>query len=111
MSQLPLELTPTNRLDLQFAAFHEANPGVYLALRRLALHAVGRGHTHIGIGMLWEALRWESFIQSTDPTQAEWKLNNSYRSRYARLLMASEPKLRGVFETRRLTRKAGGALL
>jgi hypothetical protein len=111
MSQLPLELTPTNQLDVQFAAFHAANPGVYEALRRLALRAVDKGRTTIGIGMLWEALRWETFVETVDPTQLEWKLNNSYRSRYARLLMASEPKLRGVFETRRLTKKAGGALL
>jgi hypothetical protein len=110
VSQLPLELTPTNRLDLAFAAFHAANPGVYEALRRLALRAVDKGHTTIGIGMLWEALRWEVFVDAVDPSQAEWKLNNSYRSRYARLLMASEPKLRFAFETRRLSKKAGGAL-
>jgi hypothetical protein len=46
-------------------------------------------------------LRWEWQGATTDPN-AEWKLNNNYRSRFARLIMDNEPDLAGVFETREL---------
>jgi hypothetical protein len=91
------------KLEERFLAFHEANPQVYSALKRLARQAIARGHRTIGIGMLWEVLRWELFLGAEDPGDPEgYKLNNSYRSRYARLLMANEHDLFGVFETREL---------
>src|ERR1035438_1757341 len=86
-------LTPEER----FLAFHEANKHVYVALRKLALDLVDRGHERIGIGMLFEVLRWQHAMRTT---RSEYKLDNSLRSRYARLLMENEPKLAGVFETR-----------
>ena len=53
--------------------------------------------------MLFEVLRWEWIIRGLPDTAEEFKLNNNYTSRYARLIMESEPGLEGVFETRRLT--------
>jgi hypothetical protein len=92
---IDIGLTPAQR----FAKFHSANPHVYEALKKLALDLVERGHERIGIGMLFEVLRWQHAMRTTDP---DFKLNNIYRSRYARLLMDQEPRLAGVFETRRL---------
>ncbi len=88
-------------LDRRFEVFHEANPQVYEQLRRLALQAAEIGRTRIGIGMLFEILRWEHMIASDDPN-SEWKLNNSYRSRYSRLLMEENEELDGMFDTRTL---------
>ena len=85
----------------QFAAFHRANPWVYEALVKLARDLVGRGRQRVGIGMLFEVLRWHYQRNTADPA-ADFKLNNNYRSRYARLIMAAEPDLRRAFETRRL---------
>jgi len=45
-------------------------------------------------------LRWERAMKTTD--QTEWKLNNNYTSRYARLIMEQEPDLEGFFVTRGL---------
>lgn len=87
-------------LDAQFEEFHKNNPEVYEELVRLARQMKARGHKRIGIKMLWEVLRWERAMKTTD--QTEWKLNNNYTSRYARLIMEKEPDLKGFFVTRGL---------
>lgn len=93
----PATIVPQGSIEANFLAFHEANPWVYDALVRLALDMDRRP---IGIGMLWEVLRWQHLRATTgDP----FKLNNNYRSRYARLIMEQEPDLEGVFLTRELT--------
>lgn len=88
-------------IDERFAVFHELNPHVFDELSRIALDLVGRGHERIGVGMLFEVLRWSAM--STRSTGDEFKLNNSYRSRYARLLAAGDARLADVFEFRTLT--------
>ena len=87
-------------IEVAFWNFHTSHPEVYEGLVRLAYQAVNAGRERIGIGMLFEVLRWEWFI--TPDASEEFKLNNNYRSRYARLIM-EEPGLGDVFETRRLT--------
>jgi len=87
-------------IDAQFEEFHRNNPEVYEELVRLARQMKARGHKQIGIKMLWEVLRWERAMKTTD--QTEWKLNNNYTSRYARLIMEQEPDLEGFFKTREL---------
>ena len=89
-------------LDLQFADFHARNPHVYEELVRLAREASQRGHRHLGVGMLWEVMRWNALFRVAHGA-AEFKLNNNFRSRYARLVMEREPDLADVFETRELT--------
>lgn len=97
-----------SRLDREFLAFHQANPHVYRTLAALAREWLTRkkaradqtGMLHMGVGMLWERMRWEVSFQAHD--RAEFKCNNSYRSRFARLLMEQEPDLAGVFEIREL---------
>jgi len=89
-------------LEEQFAAFHCANPHVYAALRRLALGMVRRGQRKIGVKMLFEVLRWQYAMTTTD-SASSFKLNNNYAPFYARLLMDNEPELAGAFETRTQT--------
>lgn len=99
-----LPLTPLRRgagkpltLGEQFAVFHAANPGVYEALRRLALDMRRRGVPQYGMKGLFEILRWQYAMQ----TRGEpYKLNNNYTAYYARLLMKQEPDLKNFFETR-----------
>lgn len=87
-------------IDRRFQAFHAGNPGVYEALVRLAREARAQGLERVGIGLLWEVLRWELLHKRVEADG--YKLNNIYRSRYARLIMANEPDLAGVFEVREL---------
>lgn len=97
--QLGLELE--GRIERDFRAFHRRHPEVYRILCSLALRAIDRGKTKIGIAMLWEVMRWEAWL-GRGVGDEPFKLNNNYRSRYARLLMEREPALAGVFETREL---------
>lgn len=96
----PFVATPAvGTIGERFATFHAANPWVYEALVQLA-RQTNRGGLHpLGIGMLFEVLRWQ-WMRST--LGDDFKLNNDYRSRYARLIMDSEPDLADVFETRTL---------
>lgn len=81
----------------RFEAFHQANPHVYEALRRMALDMRLRGMQRYGIAGLFEVLRYRYAMQSNGD---EYKLNNDYRALYARLLMEREPALRDFFELR-----------
>lgn len=94
--ELPREAT----LDERFCAFCRANPHVYDHLRRNALELVRTGHKRISIKMLIEVLRWSAL--RTRDAHSDYRINNSYSSRFARLLAASEPELADAFETREL---------
>lgn len=96
----PSLLMAASRQEERFQAFHRAHPEVFAAFRRLALDLYHRGYHRWGAGAIFEILRYQSAI-SGKPDEA-WKLNNNYRSRYARLLMAEHPELAGFFETREL---------
>lgn len=82
----------------RFWAFHEENPHVYAELRRFALEAVGKGRRRLSINLLFERLRWFTEIETEGDA---FKVNNTFRAWYARLLMRDEPRLAGMFETRK----------
>lgn len=82
------------------AAFHARNPHVYRMLRQIALSVRKTGRKNFGIAALFERLRWISVFETDDD---KYKLNNSYRAFYARLLMEQEPDLAGFFTTREST--------
>ena len=83
----------------KFESFHRANPKVYTSLRHLAMQLLAVGHTTYAIAGLFEVVRWQRAIQTSD---IDYKINNNYKPRYARLLMIEEPRLVGFFELRRM---------
>jgi len=84
-------------IEEQFQAFHEANPHVFKLLRALALDYRRSGHTHCGMKMLYEVLRYRSGLYTQgDP----YRLNNNFTALYARMLMETTPALAGFFELR-----------
>lgn len=85
----------------QFLAFHAANSWVYDELVRLARELHARGRRHIGMKLLVENVRFSYYRQTTDPN-SEFRVNNNYTSRYARLLCDEHPELAGLFELRKL---------
>lgn len=89
-------------LEEEFRLFHDNNPHVYAALRELALDLVRRGVRRYSIAGLFEVLRYQRSLATDDPASA-FKLNNDYRSFYARELMRREPRLAGFFELRTQT--------
>ena len=83
----------------RFEIFREANPHLYDRIVMFARRAKDRGK-RIGIKCLWELLRWHVYIELD--TSEDFKLNNNFTSRYARLIMENERDLDGYFELREL---------
>jgi len=96
----PISSNEGKTIQERFEVFNRNNPWVYRKLCDLAMMLKYKGHDRIGIKMLFEVLRWEFYMQITKTDASEWKLNNNYTSRYARLLMEQEPALKGFFSTR-----------
>ena len=87
-----------NSLLDNFRRFDTENPHVYRTLVRLARKWVRqRPGEHCGIGMLFEAARWDLAIRTSGEPL---RLNNNYRAFYARKIMANEKDLANLFHTR-----------
>ena len=82
-----------------FDEFHAANPAIFTAFVGFARKLKAAGHRKGSAKLIIERIRWEYAITTTDP---DFKVNNSYTSRYARLAMEACPDLAGFFETRML---------
>lgn len=97
-----LSLLP-DPLESRFLAFHHRNPHVYRELVAMARDWKAAGNGHAGIAMFFEVLRWQSGLRGEGD---QFALNNSYRSRYARLIAANEPDLADLFTLRSLAGEA-----
>jgi len=86
-------------LKQQFDTFHESNPDVYTELVSLARRWKENGNSKLGIATVFEVLRWNRHLAGVKDNKG-FKLNNNYRSFYARMIMANEPDLDGVFDVR-----------
>jgi hypothetical protein len=98
--QRPAPLT-ISRHERNFREFHATNPEVFRRLVSLTFELKHRGHQKVGIGMLFEVLRWQHMMETVD-RHSDFKLNNNYRAYYARLIMENYPTLDGIFEIREL---------
>jgi hypothetical protein len=106
--QLPLEgiqpvrspaAVPGESIQQKFEAFHRLNPWVLSQLEQMTAECAAKGWRQIGIGMLFELLRWR-YGQATQGDT--FRLNNSYRSRYVRLLIKQHPEWAHLYEVRAL---------
>lgn len=102
MNNATLSLFTIDAIRERFDEFHADHPEVYVQLVELARQWVSVGHAKLGISTLFEKLRWEWHVSGLRDSQG-YKLNNDYRALYARKIMAENPDLAGVFETRRLS--------
>lgn len=101
-SLVETEFRPPETLEAAFLRFHGENPQVYAELVKLCRQARRQGHTKIGMKMLWEVMRWNLWLAVK--TDDDFKLNNNHTSRYARLIMRTEPDLASIFDLRVLKR-------
>lgn len=88
----------SRRREIELAAerFDMNNPHVFKKLVEIALEVKRSGRQHFGIAACFERLRWLSTFETSVDL---YKLDNSYRAYYSRLLNAV-PELRGFFRTR-----------
>lgn len=87
-------------IQQRFEEFHKENPHVYELLVRYADAVRERGWENYGIGAVFERIRWHIDIETKD--DRGFKLNNDFRSRYARKLMQEHPRFYGLFRIRKL---------
>lgn len=94
-------LAPDRELTLaeKFSIFHASNPQVFKELERMTAEMVARGRKRVGMKCLTEVLRFNYYMKTTDPNSV-WKLNNSYTSLYARLMVEVHPDWSEVIEIR-----------
>lgn len=86
-------------IEERFREFHSRNPQVYALFREFARRAMDSGR-RIGAKAIMERVRWEVYMKSRDGEG--FKINNSYTSRYVRLLIDEYPEFKGFFEMRDL---------
>lgn len=78
-------------------AFHEANPHVLIYVVSLIREAQAAGDEKIGMGMIFEVLRWKYRIRTTGQF---FRLNHNHRAWYARKVQAEYPELSHMLDTR-----------
>lgn len=83
----------------KYERFNDSNPWVFQALAHMAIDLKARGVEHYGIAALFEVLRYQHTMSTTDDS-SPFKLSNSYRAFYARDIMQRFPELDGFFVTR-----------
>jgi chitinase len=88
-----------SNIQTNFEEFHKKNPHIYKNLCVLARQWKAAGNSVVGIGMLFEVLRWDNGIKTTGE---KYKLSNNMRSRYSRLIHEQEEDLEGIFRTKAL---------
>lgn len=89
----------TDRIQINFEAFHRDNPQVYTLFDRFTRQMIARGYEHGSIALITERIRWETAVETSGDLV---KLNNNYKSRYARLWEADHPEHTGFFRKREL---------
>jgi hypothetical protein len=95
----PINEVKGDSIPERFKRFHAANPHVYDALVNLARQFRDRrGESKIGIGMLYEVLRWNYYM--TTDSEDDYKLSNDFRACYARKIMSENADLKGIFQTK-----------
>ncbi len=96
----PGELEEALSIQEKFEQFHQLNPWVYRAFVKLAREDKKLGY-RTSIKSLFEIVRYK-YRRHTRDSNADFRINNNYHSRYARRIMECTPDLAGVFATREL---------
>lgn len=94
-------------LDARFAAFDAAHPEVWKLYVRFAFELKRAGRDRGSSEQIIQRIRWETNVNPS--RDDDWKINDHYRKRYARKMVAEFPEFEGFFEFResRLTGLVG----
>lgn len=88
-----------------FEKFNKDNPLVYDTFRQMALKAINSGRTKLSSKMIVNVIRWEVYLETND---ANFKINDSFTSYYARHFIAEFPQHVDKFATRKLRNEEKG---
>jgi hypothetical protein len=93
-----LNLPFEDSIESAFLQFHRENPEVYNLLVKFAREARNGRRKRYSIDAIVHRVRWHYDIEINRID--EFKINNNFTSRYARLIMQQEKDLAGFFEVR-----------
>lgn len=103
----PFLTNPVTELERRFADFHRSNPGIYAEIERKALQLANVGERkRIGIAEIVEDIRYD--YRATSKGDA-FKINNSWRAFYSRLLLHRNSSLASLIGVRKQTHYQGAA--
>jgi hypothetical protein len=88
------------RIQEDFERFHAACPEVFALYCRFAEELLAAGHTRGSSDWILGRIRW--FYKVDSPRPGGFKINDHFTSRYARLLIRTDPRFKGFFELREL---------
>lgn len=91
--------------DEDFWNYHKENPHIYEAFKSQTIEVIKRGFKNFSADFIVHVLRWETTVKAKHD---EYKINNNYRSYYARLFIRDHPQYKGFFRFR--TSKANSIL-
>lgn len=86
-------------IQAAFEKFHAAHPDVFALFEKYADQLRVAGRNSYGAKAILERIRWD---YATSGRDVEFKINNNFTSRYARLLIAKRPEFQMFFEMRTL---------
>lgn len=87
-------------IDEKFKEFHEKNPKVYQLFKMQVQKALQRGKKKMSSKTILGFIRWEIYLQTH--SNDEFKINDAYTSRYARLFIEDHPQYENIFNLRKL---------
>lgn len=85
-----------------FIIYHDENPKIYELFKKYSYQLKLLGKTYYGVGAIFERIRWHVEVETIGD---EFKINNNYRSCYARLLMIEDSNFEGFFQLRKTAGK------
>lgn len=91
-------------IDTAFADFDAANPHVWTAFQALVERAIRAGRSRYSADAIVHLIRWQANVETR--REDEFKINNSFVSRYARKWIEANPARASFFETRVLRSRA-----
>lgn len=91
--------TRQDELQAEFDRYHQDNPQVYEAFKRLTFQLISAGRENFSASAVVERIRWGVSIGEYGPD--DFKINNNYRAFYARLFHVEHPQHDGFFRTRK----------
>lgn len=93
------EATGTS-IEESFKEFHKKNPAIYEYFKKYLREVVLAGKKKTSAKMILNRIRWEIYINTN--TEDEYKINDAFTSRYARLFATEYPEYEYLFNFRKL---------
>jgi hypothetical protein len=87
-------------IDESFKEYHEKNPIIYEYFKEYLREVVKAGKKKTSAKMILNRIRWEIYIKTN--SEEEYKINDAFTSRYARLFADEHPDYEYLFNFRKL---------